>query len=251
MNSRTAIEIIPRMHRRGAITAVAVTVALIVACTLISPAVLVLIDLVAGIDWTHLADIGQAYGLASAILSALAVAGVAVGLLYQARAYRLARVQAIRTSHRELLGRVMDNPRLYATALGLTTLRPTNDLLQQHLMTTSWVGYLYSAYDVGMVREKDLKSETLPFLFSGESGRKWWETARQWWLNATDHKNRAFGRILDDAYRDAVAAGPAIPTTPEPETEIRRTAPSRTHLVVGAVVIGAAAWWLGRGSGRK
>ena len=48
-------------------------------------------------DWRHLADIGQAYGAASAIFSALAVAGVAAGLVYQARALRLARVQAIRT----------------------------------------------------------------------------------------------------------------------------------------------------------
>jgi hypothetical protein len=230
---------------------IAVTVALIVAGTIISPTILLLIERVAGVDWKHLADIGQTYGVASAIYSALAVAAVAVGLLYQARAYRLARVQSIRTSHREILGRVMDNPRLYASALGLTTLRPTNDLLQQHLMTTSWVGYLYSAYDVGVVREKDLRSETLPFLFSGESGRNWWETARHWWLSATDHKNREFGRILDEAYRDAVAAGPAVPTMPEPETEMHKPAANRTRLVLGTVAIGAAAWWLGRRSRLK
>ncbi|WP_143232729.1 DUF6082 family protein [Actinoplanes regularis] len=232
------------MHRRRLL--IASTVALIVGCTIASPILLLLIKRIEGVDWRDLADIGQTYGVASAIYSALAVAGVAAGLIYQERAYRLARVQSIRTSHRELLARVMDNPQLYAPALGLTALRPTNDLLQQHLMTTSWVGYLYSTYDVGMVREKDLKSETLPFLFASESGRNWWETARQWWLSATDHKNREFGRILDQAYQDAVAAGPATAATSEPDIESRAPAVDRTYLVIGTVAIVVTTWWLRR-----
>lgn len=57
--------------------------------------------------WNRLSAIGQTYGAASAVLSVLAVIGVAVTLVLQARDSRALRLQAIRESHIRLLEMAM------------------------------------------------------------------------------------------------------------------------------------------------
>jgi hypothetical protein len=179
----------------------------ITALVLISPMGLIIIDGLWRNDWHHLADIGQTYGVVSAIFAALAVVGVAASLIYQARSHRLAQVQAIRGTQREILNRVMDNPTVYGPALGFTPLRQNGTLLEQRLMVTAWVGYLYSAYDSGIASEADLRRDPLAALFSNSIGRKWWENENGAWTKSEDPKERRFARILDDAYKTALATG--------------------------------------------
>src|SRR5271155_2186177 len=56
-----------------------------------------------GLDWSSLANIGQTYDAVSALITALALGGVVISLLYQARDVGAARSQAIRTFQFELI----------------------------------------------------------------------------------------------------------------------------------------------------
>lgn len=63
-------------------------------------------------DWGKLSDISQAYGAVSVLLSAIALAGVALSLLYQARQARTSNEQAIRDSHLQLAMLALSDPAL-------------------------------------------------------------------------------------------------------------------------------------------
>ena len=78
--------------------------AFVLGLILLSPLLLRQIATLGGVDWTKLSDIGQTYGAASAILSALAVGGVAISLFLQANQGRANQVQMIREYQRELEG---------------------------------------------------------------------------------------------------------------------------------------------------
>ena len=54
-----------------------------------------------GLDWPSLSDVGQTYGAVSALVTALALGGVMISLLYQARDVSTARSQATRTFHHD------------------------------------------------------------------------------------------------------------------------------------------------------
>jgi hypothetical protein len=58
--------------------------AFVLGSILLSPLLLRQIAKLGGVDWAKLSNIGQTYGAASAILSALAVGGVAISLFLQA-----------------------------------------------------------------------------------------------------------------------------------------------------------------------
>jgi uncharacterized membrane protein len=54
-------------------------------------------------DWTQLSDVGQTYGAVSALLSSLALVGIIVSLLYQARDSRASHEEVSRTLQHDLL----------------------------------------------------------------------------------------------------------------------------------------------------
>lgn len=134
------------------------------ACARGSPFLLAAADRWWRLDWRRLADIGQAYGTASAFFGALAVAGVAASLVYQSRQLRLAQVHAVRTTHSELLSRAMGDPGLYAPATGF---RRKEMHPNQHWFITNYVNYLFMAYENEVFGEQNLRQEPLAGLFSG------------------------------------------------------------------------------------
>ncbi|MBG0568019.1 DUF6082 family protein [Actinoplanes aureus] len=243
------------MRRRTAVTVVATT-GLVAAIAFASPAALALADLFWKPDWRHLADIGQAYGVASAIFSALAVAGVAASLVYQARALRLARVQAIRTTHWELLTTAMERPSLFAPAAGLKQWQATTMKPEQFWYATAFVNYWHSAFDAGLHTEASLRDGSLPNFFASELGRQWWTTSHsaKTWRTSIDPVTRRFAQILDEEYAKAAAAGPPLPASafrPEqpdtPRTEPRTARPPGNltgTILLGAVATAAMVGWL-------
>jgi hypothetical protein len=76
----------------------------------ISPIALQQLVRIHGVNWRRLSDVGQTYGAVCAFLTALALGGVVVSLLYQARDVKAAREQASRTFHHELLKTEMESP---------------------------------------------------------------------------------------------------------------------------------------------
>lgn len=237
-----------RLKMRASLILVLATIAS-VGCAVGSPLILAAIERVWGLDWRRMADIGQAYGLASAMFSALAVAGVVVTIVYQARQLRMARLEAVFDRHRELLERVMEHPEKYGPALGMQKWqgRIPSD---QFLFITNWVNHLAIAYDLGVMSERELSEESFAELFTGDLGRTWWTMTRKRWLDDSDRSSRSFAKIADEAYQRAVANGPPIKVPEVSQGQhVEQLSPS-PNLMRSAIVIAtaiAAGWILSRG----
>jgi hypothetical protein len=222
-----------RPHRRparGAIIGIAVLVVIagVLGLILLSPLLLRGMDPLGGTDWTRLSEIGQTYGAASAILSALAFGGVAVSLFFQARQAKAQQIQMVREYYRELVQMALDNPEVY-----LPCHRPIKvaglDLegKRQHLYVRLRINYAAMATEVGVMDESALRGDLLEGLFQGTAGREYWKEARHRLMVNTRPATRRFVRIVDEEYRKAVAAGPPVMGRTL-EAERKRAIPTRS-----------------------
>ncbi|WP_330457379.1 DUF6082 family protein [Streptomyces sp. NBC_00820] len=165
----------------------------------------------ANTDWGKLSAISQAYGAASVVLSAVALAGVAFSLLYQVRQVRASNEQAIRDSHLQLVALALSNPDLlqaWSPPVAPITLKRH----QQHLITSLALGELLQRFRVGHLSVEKLAVK-LDGHFAGEIAREQWECEGPGWrrtMESGDRRDRAFVRLVDDCYQAAVAAGPAL-----------------------------------------
>ena len=110
-------------------------------------------------NWSQLSSIGQTYGAISALLTAMALIGVVASLLFQAREVRLAKEQAIRTFHHELIRMQLDDP-LYMAALGAPwdmPIPPEYDQIREFLYIHMWVSFWQTFYVMGMMPEDQLR----------------------------------------------------------------------------------------------
>src|SRR5438045_9631717 len=76
----------------------ALLAAVLLSAILFSPLFLRRVAEVRGVNWNLLGNIGQTYGAASAILSAVALLGIAVSLVLQRRQARAERIRIVRES---------------------------------------------------------------------------------------------------------------------------------------------------------
>ena len=84
------------------------------AITVASPLLLLDARFLSDSQVARMSDLGQAYGGIAALLSALALLGLAVGISIQLRELRQSRLQLLREQHQALLGRALDDPTLAA-----------------------------------------------------------------------------------------------------------------------------------------
>ncbi|GAA4475272.1 DUF6082 family protein [Phytohabitans houttuyneae] len=218
---------------------------LAVACAAGFPLALAIIDRWWQPDWRRLADIGQAYGAASAVFSALAVAGVAAGLIYQGRQLRLVRIQVARDKHEQLMTLAINDHDTYGPMFGsaFAAMPPTQ--LRRRLFCVMALNYFRLGYEGGVINEKNLRAEVLPAYFSAADSRQHWAAASQDWLAHQPPIYRRFGAIVNDEYRRAVASGPP---TPEPiQHPLEAVTPPQRRpatTLVGAMAAAAVAGWL-------
>ncbi|BCY09579.1 DUF6082 family protein [Actinoplanes sp. L3-i22] len=186
-----------------------VTIALGTAlCAGLSPLALAAVgDLIAE-DWVRLGNIGQAYGAASAIFSALALAGVTASLVYQARSVGQHRVQAVREQHADILNMICADPETYAPALNRELIGQTPLQVRRHVFLGRAFRYYAFGYATEVIAEADLRLEIFPEVFGTEPGRTFWAGARTLWLNSGNPDYRRLARVADAEYRKAVEAGP-------------------------------------------
>jgi hypothetical protein len=170
-----------------------------------------------GVDWARLSDVGQTYGAASAILSALALGGVAVSLLVQARQAKAQQIQTVRGYQLELLRLTLDNPQLYLPCWGIQTDPFGLDGNRQIVFTNLLMIYQLMGYETGVISESSMRGVILADLFQGEVGRRYWTELGhpRWDRRVSGRQGRRFLRIVDDEYHKAVTAGPpTIPAAP-------------------------------------
>jgi uncharacterized protein YjiS (DUF1127 family) len=153
---------------------------LIVICVLalvaLSPFGLRSIAAIPGMNWMRLSDIGQTYGGVSALLTALALGGIVLSLLYQARDVGIAREQARRAVHNELLKMELEDP-LYMEALGAPwglNIATDHDSLRAFNFVNMWVSFWESRYQLHEMSDKEVRHSATWELFNGTAGREYW-----------------------------------------------------------------------------
>jgi hypothetical protein len=190
--------------------------------------------------WTRRSEIGQTYGAAAALLSVLALVGIAASLLVQINEAKIAREQTSRAMHYELLRMALDDP-LYRECWGQTRSVEDEAEIRQHIYTNLIVSYWQSRYELRTFNEAHVRAGAAD-LFSGTPGRRFWSRTRETRFKTSQTRRaRHFHRILDNEYHRAVATGPA---TPSPGGTSRPAGPRPQSLAVGAVgliLVGAAA----------
>jgi hypothetical protein len=175
-------------------------------------------------EWNRLSDIAQTYGGAAAVLSTIALIGVAASLVLQSRGNVVSREQTIRTMHTELLKMAMTDP-LYAQAWGPFFASDNFDDAREHMYVNLIISSWKSRWETGGSVEQDLRS-SMYTLFSGIAGQRFWSVAREVRMRAPATRREArFNQILDEEYRRAVAS-PAMPPVPSGRSTRRPNGPS-------------------------
>ncbi|GIF70970.1 hypothetical protein Asi02nite_04880 [Asanoa siamensis] len=151
-------------------------------------------------DWERLSFIGQAYGSVSAIISAVALAGVVATFILQRRQTQLSAQYSMRQHHLTLMKMAMDDPSLMQ-CLGEKSDFSHEEAKQQtyiNLLTTFWC----SGWLVGDFSNNEMRVLLRDTLFSTEMGRQWWVRVAPWRAEANHGRLRKFDGIIEKAYRE-------------------------------------------------
>ncbi|MFF1325087.1 DUF6082 family protein [Streptomyces chartreusis] len=194
-----------RVGRALGLVAVA---AAVLAALLLSPFVLQDVAGSKGVDWNRLSQIGAAYGFTSAIVSALALAGVAGSLIVQNRQARAEQVQGIRSYYLELVRLELEDMALYQPVWGDTDIADPHER-KRHVYADLMMNYAWMGYEIGTIREPLLR-DMLSGMFTGEAGRHYWSRARTSWTASSSGSRigRRFLAIVGEEHARAVATGP-------------------------------------------
>lgn len=165
-----------------------------------------------GGDWQSLSNVGQAYGFLSVIFSGAALIGVAISLAYQAHQTNISNEEERRAAHRELALMSINDPELlvcWQPSQGPLPLALARQLHFTHLIVTQY----YSDYLLKRVNDEATRVQ-LELHFRGERARDHWVDRSVGWrefAEATgDARQIRFVDLVDEAYENAVAAGPSI-----------------------------------------
>nr|BFE88033.1 hypothetical protein GCM10020093_106340 [Planobispora longispora] len=179
-------------------------------------------------DWEHLSLIGQTYGAASTLLSVLALVGVAVSLVLQAREAKSDREQTLRMLHVDLMKMAMEDP-LYRRAWGPFFDSEDPDAPREHMYVNLIISQWSMEYELGAITEDHLRSISR-LLFSGPAGRRYWTNVRGLRITSTStRRERRFHRILEEEFHATGGTPPPSPpaASPPPLPRRRRPLPPR------------------------
>ncbi|WP_225826657.1 DUF6082 family protein [Streptomyces naphthomycinicus] len=166
-----------------------------------------------GTDWERLSAVSQTYGAVSVFISAAALVGVALSLAYQARQTRIQNGEAQRSAHRELVLLTL-NEAAYQVCWEPPNTPMTRERWKQLLIANLIVSMWRTDYKLGLMGDR-LARAVLQDYFRGEIGRAYWHNSGPSWhryfAGSRDRREQRFLALAEDAYRAAVAAGPAVP----------------------------------------
>lgn len=189
---------------------------IVLVLVIISPLALQQLTRIHGINWLRLSNVGQTYGAVSALLTALALGGVVISLLYQAREIRTAREQTSRMFHHELIKIEMENP-IYMEVLGFprgdSPQEGDYDSLRQYDFVHMWVSYWEGQYALRELPEAQIRFIAANELFNRAVGRRYWAAVRDPRLKLNTGRRLQFSKVLDDEYNKAIASGPPVTTS--------------------------------------
>ncbi|WBB86073.1 DUF6082 family protein [Micromonospora sp. WMMC264] len=156
-------------------------------------------------DWERLANIGQAYGSVSMLLSALALVGVVATTISQNRQARIALEYAQRDQHALLLKMAIDDAVLME-CWGSLTQDPAPERRRQRAYINLILNFWATTWQLGGMPESQLRGLLAADIFATEIGLRFWEQARL--TRKIVHAGAqpaAFDRIVEDEYLRALA----------------------------------------------
>ncbi|MFD3582940.1 DUF6082 family protein [Streptomyces sp. NPDC058683] len=164
--------------------------------------------------WERLSAISQTYGAVSVLISAAALAGVALSLAYEARQTRTQNEESHRSAHRELVILTLSDPSFQVCWEPPNT-PMTQEKWKQLLVANLIVSMWSSDYKLGLVDDRTTRA-TLDDYFRGEVGRNYWHNSGPSWhrysAGSRDRRERRFVTLAEEAYRAALAAGDPVLT---------------------------------------
>lgn len=110
---------------------------------------------------------GQAYGATSTVVSAFALAGVAVSVVLQVRQSRSNAHEATNRFRLELVKIALDQPEIYLPCLGMPEPGQTVEQGKQQLFILMWMQHQFLGFQSGSVSEESLRTDVLAYLFQG------------------------------------------------------------------------------------
>lgn len=174
---------------------------------LLSPMALARLPVGEDADWTRLSNIGQTYGAASAVLSVLALGGVAVSLVLQHRESKAAREQNLRALHADLFKKALDEE-IYLECWGPIGTSTDRTWYRQHIYLNLIVSHWQLMWELGALTEVHLRLAARG-IFAGPLGLRFWGEARL--IRPAAEKGRrarAFHQILEQEYQQALTHRP-------------------------------------------
>lgn len=187
-------------------------------------------------EWTERSEIGQTYGAAAALLSVLALVGISVSLMLQAREAKAAREHASRVTHSELLQMAMDDP-VFRECWGPVDTSRSDDEVRQHIYTNLIVSYWQSRFELGTLSEAHLRVGAAG-MFSAAPGRRFWAAARRARREtAQTRRTQRFNAILDEEYGRTTVKPVADRPLPPPERRAPRAVAGVAVGGIGAVAL--------------
>lgn len=189
-------------------------------------------------DWVELSNIGQTYGVASALLSVFALIGVSFSLILQARETKAAREQSLRALHSDLMKMAMDDP-VYRACWGAFFSSEEEDAQKAHMYTNMIFNHWLLMWELRAITETHLR-EISRTVLEGPIGRKFWRDVRELRISsAGTRRERRFNQIIDEEYRKAIRT-PVTPVSRPPAAVPQRGSTPRTVLMGVLTVLGVA-----------
>jgi hypothetical protein len=145
-------------------------------------------------DWEWRANVGQAYGGVSALLSALALCGVAASLILQRQQARVTEQAAFRERHFDIMKLALEHPEYLQVHDVVWADEPDIRLfIAANMMVSHW----RTIWDLGAMRPEMLHSDAAT-LFTSQISRRWWASVGRanWEVATDDRRGRSFFRIL-------------------------------------------------------
>jgi hypothetical protein len=200
------------------------------------------------LPWVSLANVGEAYGGASALLSAAALSGIGASLFLQTRQMRQEVMSLDKQRHFELIKLALENPEFFEIIDGSPLdAHDGKRKIYANLTLTYWL----AMWELGEIGDRELRTLTSN-MFRSSVSRDWWNQVNGYWITVRGRRRRQFIQIVHQEWASANAqAESAMDNAAAPSTKKHRAAPI-WYAAASAVAAGLVAAHLhGRRSSRN
>jgi hypothetical protein len=154
------------------------------------------------LPWATLANVGEAYGGASALLSAAALCAIGVSLVLQSRQMRRELLSLDKQRHFDLVKLALENPEFFEVMDGVPVEERDG---RQRVYANLTLNYWLALWELNEIDEPQLRMLTAN-MFRSSISRDWWRQVHGNWTAARGRRRQQFIRIVHEEWTSAVAS---------------------------------------------